>query len=315
LTTTQTSTTPQSSTFRGVVLPFIVFTLIWSSTWIVIRDQLGPVHPLWSVTYRFIIAAAAMAVVARWNGESLRLGKSGIAAAAMIGLLQFCVNFNGVYLAEQHITSGVVATFFALLLIPNTLLAWALLGHKPDGRFVLGSAVSIVGVGLLFTHELRENGFGGGETLLGLGLTLAAMLGASGANVYQARPHLKRFPFYALLAWAMAIGAVIDGTLALLFAGPPTIEWRIGYWVGMLYLALAASALAFSLYFPVVRRIGPAKAAYSSAIVPIIALGFSTWLEGYRWTWLGIAGVTLAVGGMLVALSRSRSVVPAPDAA
>jgi drug/metabolite transporter (DMT)-like permease len=289
--------------------------LIWGSTWIVIRDQLGTVPAMWSVTYRFVIAAAAMTVVARWNGESLRLGKGGMQAAAVLGLLQFCVNFSFVYLAERHITSGVVATFFALLLIPNTLLAWAILGQRPEGRFVLGSAVSIVGVGLLFTHELRENGLQGGETLLGLGLTLIGMLGASGANVYQARPQVKRFPFYALLAWAMAIGAVIDGTLAWLFAGPPTIEWRIGYWVGMLYLALAASALAFSLYFPVVRRIGPAKAAYSSAIVPIIALGFSTWLEGYRWTWLGIAGVLLAIGGMLVALSRSRSVVPAPDAA
>lgn len=303
------------STFRLVVLPFIVFTLIWSSTWIVIRDQVGTVPALWSVTYRFIIAAAAMAAVARWKGESLKLARGGIAAAAVLGFLQFCINFNFVYLAERHITSGVVATFFALLLIPNTLLAWAMLGHKPEGRFVLGSAVSIVGVGLLFTHELRENGIQGGETLLGLGLTLVGMLGASGANVYQARPQVKRYPLYALLAWAMAIGAVIDGALALLFSGPPTIEWRAGYWIGLVYLALAASALAFSLYFPVVRRIGPAKAAYSSAIVPIIALGFSTWLEGYRWTWFGVAGVALAIGGMLVALSRSRSVVPAPDAA
>ena len=52
----------------------------------------------------------------------------------------------------------------------------------------------------------------------------------------------------------------------------------------MLYLALLASVLTFSLYYPVVRRIGPAKAAYSSVIVPIIAMGFSTWLEDYRWT-------------------------------
>ena len=54
------------------------------------------------------------------------------------------------------------------------------------------------------------------------------------------------------------------------------IEYRIGYWAGLLYLALFASALGFSLYFPVVRRIGPAKAAYSSVLVPIIAMGFST---------------------------------------
>ena len=64
-----------------------------------------------------------------------------------------------------------------------------------------------------------------------------------------------------------------------------------------------------------VRKIGPAKAAYSSVLVPIIAMGFSTWLEGYRWTPTTIAGAVLALGGMVGALSRGRSVVPAPDAA
>ena len=73
--------------------------------------------------------------------------------------------------------------------------------------------------------------------------------------------------------------------------------------------------LTFSLYYPVVRKIGPAKAAYSSVLVPVIAMGFSTAFEGYRWTSVTIAGALLALGGMVGALSRSRSVVPAPDAA
>ena len=49
----------------SIAVPFIVFTLVWSSTWIVIRDQLGVVPPQWSVAYRFAIAAVAMAAVAR----------------------------------------------------------------------------------------------------------------------------------------------------------------------------------------------------------------------------------------------------------
>jgi drug/metabolite transporter (DMT)-like permease len=65
----------------------------------------------------------------------------------------------------------------------------------------------------------------------------------------------------------------------------------------------------------VVRKIGPAKAAYSSVLIPIIAMGFSTWLEGYRWTPLAAAGAVLALAGMVGALSRPRSVVAAPDAA
>jgi drug/metabolite transporter (DMT)-like permease len=126
---------------------------------------------------------------------------------------------------------------------------------------------------------------------------------------------VRQFPLFALLSWAMFLGALMDGAFALAIAGPPVVEARLGYWAGLIYLAVFASALAFSLYLPVVRRIGPGKAAYSSVLVPIIAMGFSTWIEDYRWTPMTLAGAALALGGMVVALSRSRSIVPAPDAA
>jgi drug/metabolite transporter (DMT)-like permease len=303
------------STFRTVTLPFIIFTLIWGSTWIVIRDQLGSVAPQWSVTYRFIIATTAMALIAALRGENLRIGRRGLVIAAFLGFTQFCVNFNAVYLAERHITSGVVATVFALLLIPSSLMGWAFLGQRPTARFFWSSLVAVAGVLLLFVHELQEHAASNAQIVTGIGLTLVGMLGASTANVLQARPEVRHYPLFALLAWSMAAGAIIDGSLAFLFTGPPTLDPRPGYWLGLAYLAIAASVLTFSLYYPVVRRIGPAKAAYSSVLVPIIALGFSTWLEGYRWTPLTIAGAALALGGMLGALSRSRSSVPAPDAA
>ena len=308
-------TQARRTAFTEVVLPFIIFTTIWGTTWIVIRDQLGAVPAQWSITYRFLIAAAAMALLTRWKGESLRLGPAGFAAAAVLGLLQFVINFNAVYLAEHHVTSGLVATVFALLLIPNSLLGWAFLGQRPSGRFAAGSLMAVAGIALLFAHELGEHPARAEAILVGIALTLMGMLGASFANVFQALEQAKRFPLLALLTWAMLLGALMDGAIALALAGPPVVESRPGYWLGLVYLAVFASALSFSLYLPVVRKIGPGKAAYSSVLVPIIAMGFSTWLEDYRWTPLTIAGAVLALGGMVVALSRSRLVVPTPDAA
>jgi drug/metabolite transporter (DMT)-like permease len=299
----------------SVAIPFIIFTAIWGSTWIVIRGQLGTVPPQWSVTYRFIIAAVAMAALAKWKGDSLRIDRNGFLAAVFLGLTQFCVNFNAVYLAERHITSGVVATVFALLLIPATLLAWAMLGHKPSRRFAWSSLVAVAGIVLLFAHEINEHPADGGQIAAGIALTLFGMLGAAIANVTQARPEIRRYPLFALLAWSMAAGAVIDGAIAFAMAGPPSFDSRPGYWLGLLYLALLASVLTFSLYYPVVRKIGPAKAAYSSVLVPIIAMSFSTALEHYRWTPTTIAGALLALGGMAAALRRDRSGVAAPDAA
>jgi drug/metabolite transporter (DMT)-like permease len=298
-----------------VTIPFIIFTAIWGSTWIVIRSQLGTVPPQWSVTYRFTLAAIAVAAVAQWKGESLRLGRTALVPALFLGFTQFSINFNAVYLAERHITSGVVATVFALLLIPASLMGWAFLGHRPSKRFAWGSLVAVSGVALLFIHEIHEHYTDSKQIVVGIGITLVGMLGAAIANVAQARPEIRRFPLFAMLAWSMAAGAVIDALIALAMTGPPVFDPRPAYWLGVLYLALFASVLTFSLYYPVIRRIGPAKAAYSSVLVPIIAMGFSTWLEDYRWTGLTIAGAVLALGGMATALRRDRSGVPAPDAA
>ena len=298
-----------------VAIPFAIFTAIWGSTWIVIRDQLGTVPPQWSVAYRFIIAAAAMALVARWKGESLRLGKGAVLPMLFLGFAQFCVNFNAVYLAERHITSGVVATIFALFLIPSTLLAWAFLGHRPTRRFLWSSLVAIIGIALLFVHEFQQHAARAGEITLGIGLTLFGMVGAASANVFQAREEIRRFPLFSMIAWSMAAGALMNVAFAFVMTGPPVFDSRPRYLLGLLYLALPASVLTFSLYYPVVRKIGPAKAAYSSVLVPIIAMAFSTALEGYRWTPLAIAGAVLALGGMVGALSRPRNAVLPPDAA
>jgi drug/metabolite transporter (DMT)-like permease len=299
----------------SVVIPFIIFTLIWGSTWTVIRGQLGTVSPQWSVTYRFLLAAIAMAALAKARGDKLNIGRKGLAAAAFLGFTQFCVNFNAVYLAERHITSGVVATVFALLLIPATLLGWAFLGHKPSRRFAWSSLIALAGIVLLFVHEIREHPAHSSQVAGGIALTLVGMVGAAIANVWQARPEIRRFPLFPLLAWSMAAGALIDAGIAFVMTGPPTFDARPSYWLGVLYLSLFASVLTFSLYYPVVRKIGPAKASYSSVIVPVIAMGFSTALEDYRWTGLTIAGALLALGGMVLALRRDRSGVPAPDAA
>src|SRR5689334_1060922 len=178
--------------WRDVAIPFAIFTAIWGSTWIVIRGQLGSVAPQWSVAYRFIIAAIAMALVARWKGESLRLGRRAIIPAIVLGFCQFCVNFNAVYLAERHITSGVVATVFALLLIPASLMGWLLLHHRPTRRFAWSSLVAVMGIVLLFVHEIREHPADSRQIAAGIGLTLIGMLGASTANVVQARPEIRR---------------------------------------------------------------------------------------------------------------------------
>jgi len=300
-----------------ILLPFLLITCIWGSTWIVIKDQLGPeaanaVPAAWSVSYRFAIAASAMFVYAMLSGADLRIGRRGHALAALFGVPQFCFNFNFVYAAEHYVTSGLVATVFALLMVPNSALAWLFLKHRVTPRFVAGSAIACGGVALLFVQEMRSTSLQPGAVLVGIGLTLLGVLSASAANVMQASERLRAWPLASMLAWGMVYGLIANALFAWATAGPPMVEYRWGYWFGLLYLGLFASALAFPFYFAIMRAVGPGKAAYSSLLVPIIAMAISTLVEGYRWSSLAIAGGLIALAGMFIAL-RARRAVPAAD--
>lgn len=294
------------ATSLAVLVPFAIVTLIWGSTWLVIRDQISVVPASWSIAYRFGLAGLAMLVLAAVRRERLALDARGWAMAVALGITQFVLNYDFVYRAEEHLTSGLVAVIFALLLVPNALLGRAFLGHRLSPRFLAGSAVAMIGVALLMVHELRADPHGAGDAWIGIGLTTAAILAASVANVLQASETMRPYPMVPMLAVAMLIGAAIDAALAFILSGPPVIEPRWGYLAGIVYLGLFGSALAFTLYFQVLRAIGPAKAAYSGVIVPVIAMLLSTVFEGYRWTSLAVAGGVLTAIGLVIALSARK---------
>ncbi|MEY4500976.1 MAG: hypothetical protein RIS52_866 [Pseudomonadota bacterium] len=305
-------TQPESRGFSSpkVLIPFLVVTLIWGSTWIVIKDQLAVVPPSWSVTYRFTLGGLVMLLVAALTRAPLRIGRDGQRFAALLGIAQFALNFNFVYRAEFHVTSGLVAVVFALLFVPNAVLSRVFLGLKMRPRFIVGSLIAVSGIALLFANEAKGDGASNAQTLIGIGFTLCGVLAASTANVMQASQQARALPMASMLGWSMLWGALIDAAFAAFTAGSPIVEMRWGYVLGIAYLGVIASALAFSLYFRIIRDIGPAKAAYSSVVIPIIAMGFSTAFEKYHWTLLAGAGSAMALIGMLVALSGGRSETP-----
>lgn len=287
-----------------VLLPFLFVTLIWGSTWIVITGQLGVVPPSWSVAYRFFVGAAAMFAYAAWRGERLTLSRYGWGFAALLGMAQFAFNFNFVYRAELHITSGLVAVLFALLIVPNTLLGRVFLKTKVEGRFLLGAGIAIVGVGMMILQEYRAAAVGAGEVLIGTALTLCGVMSASASNVMQGSNIARAQSMVVMIAWAMLFGALGDSVFAWVTTGPPVIEATSAYLVGVLYLGVIASAVTFPLYFNIIRAVGPGQAAWSSVLIPIIAMGFSTLFEGYRWAPLSIGGGVVALIGLVIAVAK-----------
>lgn len=287
-----------------VFVPFTLVALIWGSTWLVIKDQISAVPPSWSITYRFVIASAGMLVLLALRRERLAITSAGWPVVLIVAVTQIVMNFHFVYRAELTITSGIAALFFALIMIPNSILAWFVLEERVSAGFVVGSAIAVAGVSLLMMHEFGTAGFEG--ALAGVIYALLATIAASVANVTQATPRAQGQPFLPLLTFAMIVGAAINAAIALALDGLPVWDARPGYGAGLVYLGIVGSVGTFPLYFSLIRNIGAGRAAYIGVATPILAMLLSTVFEGYRWTPLTVGGSLLAMVGLVIAL-RSRS--------
>lgn len=289
-----------------ILLPFLLVTLIWGSTWLVIRDQVSSIPPSWSVTWRFIIATIGMFALAWVRKLPLGLDRRGQMLAVMIGIPQFALNFNFVYRAELFITSGLVAVLFALLILPNAVFSRLFLKRPIGMAFIIGTVIAIGGVALLIAHEYRVAPVGGEAVLLGTVLTVAGILSASVANVLQASERMRDYPIITVLGWSMLWGSLANFALALVLNGPPVFEWRMGYAAGLFYLGIVGTVVTFPLYSALIRDIGPGRAAYTSVLIPVVAMMLSTLFEGYRWSLLAVAGGVLVMIGLVVAMQARK---------
>lgn len=288
-----------------VLVPFMLTGTIWGSTWFVITGQISDVPAAWGVFFRFMLATPALFGLALAMGNRLKLNRAEHLLAIGVGIAQFSGNFLFVYHSEQHITSGIVAVMFALLMVPNAIFARVFIGEQVQGGFIGGSLVAIAGVALLLVHEWRAAPLGG-DVGLGIVLAVAGMLAASIANVVQANPTGRGVPMVSLLSWAMLYGTAFDLAYALATEGPPQVPTAWQFWAGTAYLAIVGSVVTFPLHYNLVREIGAGRTAYNAIVTVCVAMLLSTLFEGFKWDMLSAGGMGLALLGMGLALRARR---------
>jgi len=276
--------------------------VIWGSTWLAIKGQLGEVHPTASIAYRFALAAAVTLAWAVLRGHPLRYPPRVHAWFAAMGALMFSTNFVCFYFAEQHLTTGLVSLIFAMSLLVNTVFARLFLHRAVARRVLAGGAVGLLGIGTVFWPELSgldlSSGTGRGIALSLLG-TVVFCLG----NVLSGRTQAAGVPVIPSTGYAMAYGPLLMAPFAVILQDGPAFEPTLRYTGSLLYLAVVGSVIGFGAYLTLLGRIGGERAAYATLLFPVVALLLSTVFEGFRWTGRDLVGVLLILAGNAVVLT------------
>ena len=283
-------------------------TLIWASTWHVILYQLAEVPAINAVAWRFALASMLLFAIAAWRGEAWRLPARLQPWLMLTGAVQFGLNYWGVYEAERYVPSGLVAVLFSLMVFGNAASGAWFFDQPITRRFAVSAAVGVTGVALIFWPEVLAAG-ARPQALLGLALGLGAVACACTGNALTLMLSRRAVPLVPLLAWGMAYGALS----LLLAAGLSGSGWRVGHtaawWGSLVYLAAVGSVLPFLLYFRLVQREGPARAALTGVLVPVIALAVSAALEGWQPRLASWIGMALCLGSVYVATRPIRPAV------
>ncbi len=278
--------------------------LIWGSTWLAIKFQLGIVPPAVSVAWRFAAAALILMVYARFKRLRLRFDARTHLWLALQGLLLFGVNYVLVYLSEQSLTSGLVALIFSLMAFCNILGLRLFFSVPVKPAALSGAILGVIGVTLVFWPELAHFSTSPARRL-GVLFALLGTAAASLGNMTATRNHNYRLPVIQANAWAMMYGAIFVAAYAMMDGQHFAFDRSPQYVASLLYLALFGSVVAFVAYLTLLGRIGADRAGYAGVAIPIVALALSTLFEDLRWDATMVGGIALCVAGNVLVLRRS----------
>ena len=287
------------------VLFYVATVLIWGSTWLGIKLQLGVVDPMVSVTYRFALASALLLSWCAVRKMNMRFSVREHGFMLLQGVLLFGFNYLFFYKAELYVTSGLAAVLFSTILVMNIVNGALFLGTPIDGRVVFGGTLGLIGIVLVFLPEISNFSLDN-QGVRGVALCLLATLFASWGNITSARNQKFRLPIIQSNAFGMGYGALFIGIFALISGKTFSVDMSASYLGSLAYLVLFGSIIAFGCYLSLVGNIGADRAAYSTLLFPLVALVISTIWEGYVWSVASLSGVAFIITGNFCIIARKK---------
>jgi len=282
---------------------YIVTVLIWGSTWLAIKYQLGIIAVEVSIAYRFALASVILLLYCVVTKKSLRFDLKTHFWMAMMGLCLFSGNYLFMYTATGHITTGLVSVGFCSMVVMNIILSRLIFKTEISNRVLMGAFLGMAGIFMVFWPEVKN--FDLSDTgIYGLVLVLIGTFFASCGNMVSSRNQKNGVSVMQANAWGMAYGALFISLFALARGQEFSFDPSFDYVWSLVYLSLFGSVIAFGCYLTLLGNIGPEKAVYSIVLFPLVALTLSTMFEGYHWPVEAVVGVPLVLWGNVLVLTK-----------
>ena len=277
---------------------------IWGSTWLFIKIGLDDLPPLTFAGIRFVLASLILVLLvlarrARWPRT-----RSEWALIAVVGVLQFTLNYGLVFWGEQHISSGLAAVLQSTF--PAFGLVFAHL-YLPQERMtpgrVVGVLLGVFGVAVIFSDQLSV---AGSMALLGsIALVLSAFFGSYGNVLVKA--YSGKIDPQILAAGQMVFGFVPLLAIGIATEGNPFhFHWTTMAVVSMLYLVVVGSVVAFALYYWLVRNMDVTNTMLIALVTPVVAVILGMIVLHEKLNWRLFAGGACIISGIGLILLRKR---------
>jgi drug/metabolite transporter (DMT)-like permease len=271
----------------------VIVTFIWGSTFVLVKDLVGQIPPMFMLTMRFAIAALALMLIVtvarRWAGFSMRELGWGVGLGIAIGL-----GYAFQTVGLQYTTASNAGFITGLQVVIAPVLAILLLRQMPSRWAILGIVMATVGLGLL-SLRIDEG------VMLNAGDALVLMCAiAFGVQIAMLGHVASRYDPLRLVLVEIVVAGIINGAGSMLLESPPAV---IGpdIWVGIAFLGIMATAVGFWVQANAQGHTTVVHAALIITLEPVFAAIFGFWLQGDRLGAVAVAGAALIVGGMLVA--------------
>lgn len=283
----------------------------WGTSWIALRIQAVSAPPETAVFWRFLLATALMGLWVAASGERWRFARKEHARFLVMGLGIFSTNFILYYHGGRVLTSGLLPVLFSLAVVGNLVMGRLFLGQLVTARLLAGAAIGIAGVALMFSAEFSKTE-ADSTLLVGIALCMAGTVSFCIGNTASALSNRAGVGVVSGTAWGMAYGTLWTGIVTLLRGESFAVPLTAPFLTSLFWLVVVATIFAFAAYLTLVKRIGAARAGYTTVMFPIVGLLVSTFAEtlvpgvrgNYAWTAAAFLGIAMAIGGNVLVLRR-----------